>query len=1293
MEMEDKYNKNKGNAGLEGVEFQVNLLTVVLLNALRKHKNWRLSSENRDAAKFDDLVLELSDGSAILLQAKFKDNKKITRDQLLSCNSKSADFSLPKYFFSYQSIKTKFNVKWVIICTNTGVNEKGLEDVINRHFVDYDSVLHYQGGNCSFFTFNRNILPDLQVNAEQYHKNNLQGKIDKSVVTEENAEDFVEHLQFVFNYPSGEKLSKVTEQLLSCLNHSYVSSKISSKDIYKKVQDWFKQPHGEYLTEALAKAMFYEIKSDKYCEALKSYNVFFQNNDLNFTTSKKIFQITTEGGCLMQMLKILHALQKDESKKLFVDPDDESDVQQQAVEAFELRRYVYLIMVWTKLDTRLMEELSCKLRYICEKHSYKKVILIIELNKPLTQHTGVSNSDCDVIDGSMTVEDLSEDTQERLSNKKIIIYQGKRIALKELLAGHTVKDYAQAINLEMLQRLIREEEIKVGTQLLYLDENTTRCYINRRLEKEIIRRDENLESNYPGRVLSLNIDASQCPTDEESCNETEEEVFPEEDIYDVNAKVVLLKDAAGAGKSTVLTKIAANLKEKNPHLWVIKVELNEYTEILKDYLRRSKETISIRELLNSKDTTRLTNQLEEFVFSKEKKVVLILDGIDEISPDYTQLILNLLCECLQTPNFAKIFVVTRPHLTEELEAVLKVNSFVLQPFTDEDQIDFLTSYWAYNLEIMNDQAKKKCRQYAKALMRQMSELQHYNESPFAAIPLHVRMLAEIFQENIGYNEPQEWKGCKEYLSGDEVEPKFTEKLNITKLYDMFIEKKRNAFIDKGSPSGNTAANKALLEQFDDCLVHHRNLALELVLNKTARDLFSCCKCDKDVEVMLLKIGIVQKLDGKLHFIHRTFAEYFVAQSLLIELQQNRNLEFQRLLIDSVLLVQELNVTRAFFNSFLQKIVDSLPSNIFHSYQSSAYNGNLKNWIFQTKLVHVLAEEGCLAILQLILRCVDFKIIKDKEINITYINEGHINKNIAMLLFDRVFRFRANIKTCRSNTLNILRRLTMCGGINIRDTKGRTPLHFAARGGHLEMVKFLIEGGANINSVDNYTFTALDLAIFGGKWDAVKFFVESGADINLKQCNGRTPLHLAAKWGHLDTVKLLVKCGADVDIVNNYGKTPLLLAAWDGHLDIVKFLVEFGADANIKEVTGITALHLATWEGHWNVAKYLVEQGADVRIRGSEAFTVLHLAALGRDLDIVKFFVGHGGDVNVVDNKGCTALHFAASKGQLDIVRYLAGLVDDVNIMDSKGRTALDYAAFKSHLDTVKFLEGWEGCYK
>ena len=78
-------------------------------------------------------------------------------------------------------------------------------------------------------------------------------------------------------------------------------------------------------------------------------------------------------------------------------------------------------------------------------------------------------------------------------------------------------------------------------------------------------------------------------------------------------------------------------------------------------------------------------------------------------------------------------------------------------------------------------------------------------------------------------------------------------------------------------------------------------------------------------------------------------------------------------------------------------------------------------------------------------------------------------------------------------------------------------------------------------------------------EIVKLLIENGADINKSNNDGWTSLYLAVNKRHLEVIKLLIENGADINKSNNNGWTPLNIAANNGHLEIVKLLIENGAD--------------------------------------------------------------------------------------------------------------------------------------
>lgn len=121
---------------------------------------------------------------------------------------------------------------------------------------------------------------------------------------------------------------------------------------------------------------------------------------------------------------------------------------------------------------------------------------------------------------------------------------------------------------------------------------------------------------------------------------------------------------------------------------------------------------------------------------------------------------------------------------------------------------------------------------------------------------------------------------------------------------------------------------------------------------------------------------------------------------------------------------------------------------------------------------------------------------------------------------------------------------------------------ASYDGNLEMVRYLVEHGADVDYFDNY-FTSLMLACSKGNLEMVRYLVEHGADVNIQiQSNeGNTALMIASAYGHFDIVRYLIRHGANVNLRNNVGETALLFANEQFHLGIVDYLLEHGAIPN------------------------------------------------------------------------------------------------------------------------------------
>ncbi|MGQ0734830.1 MAG: ankyrin repeat domain-containing protein [Acidobacteriota bacterium] len=289
--------------------------------------------------------------------------------------------------------------------------------------------------------------------------------------------------------------------------------------------------------------------------------------------------------------------------------------------------------------------------------------------------------------------------------------------------------------------------------------------------------------------------------------------------------------------------------------------------------------------------------------------------------------------------------------------------------------------------------------------------------------------------------------------------------------------------------------------------------------------------------------------------------------------------------------------------------------------------------------------------------------------------------------------------------------------------GLTPLLFAARHGHLEAVKVLLDSGADLHQVSEGDQTSpLLMAIINGHYDLAKYMIERGANVTQAATNGVTPLYgvLNVQWApkalypqpraytqqkatHLEMMKLLIDKGADVNArlkmkvwysgynfdlsgVDEIGATPFWRAAYASDIEAMKLLVAHGADhhvatsrpagrprtgdggrENVQDVSGLPPVPV----GGPAVTPLQAASGVGY----AEGFAAnSHRYAPGGMLAAVKYLIEElGADVNARDHEGNTALHHAASRGDVDMILYLVEKGADVKAVNREGQTTADMA--------------------
>ena len=176
---------------------------------------------------------------------------------------------------------------------------------------------------------------------------------------------------------------------------------------------------------------------------------------------------------------------------------------------------------------------------------------------------------------------------------------------------------------------------------------------------------------------------------------------------------------------------------------------------------------------------------------------------------------------------------------------------------------------------------------------------------------------------------------------------------------------------------------------------------------------------------------------------------------------------------------------------------------------------------------------------------------------------------------------------------------------------------------INRVRELLDSGVDPNTRDINGDTILLFASSRDRIEIVKLLLQSGAEPNLVNTySGSTPLHLASSYGYTDIVRLLLEAGANPNITNGNGNTPLHLASSSGYTDIVRLLLETGANPNIRDRNGNTPLISASSRDRIEIVKMLLEHGVDPSIRNNDGESAYDLAIEFDNSDIVKLIQDH-----------------------------------------------------------------------
>jgi ankyrin repeat protein len=249
--------------------------------------------------------------------------------------------------------------------------------------------------------------------------------------------------------------------------------------------------------------------------------------------------------------------------------------------------------------------------------------------------------------------------------------------------------------------------------------------------------------------------------------------------------------------------------------------------------------------------------------------------------------------------------------------------------------------------------------------------------------------------------------------------------------------------------------------------------------------------------------------------------------------------------------------------------------------------------------------------------------------------------------------------------------------NIRNRQGFTPLIAAAGKGRGEIVKLLLEHGADVNARETqYGGTALLHAVISGRTEIVQRLKGKRIKKKVKKA--------AAGSAPTDIVRLLLDKGADLEAKDSKeGRTALLWAVRHNRNDMVEALLDKGASQKAKDKRGYTALVTAALYANPDTLSLLLDRAGRPEQDAAEMPLLLYAAAAGRT-DNIRLLLEKGADINARDDYGHTALMWAAKGGKKDVVKFLLEKGADAGLRDKEGKMALDVAKADDELMAMLF---------
>ncbi|KAJ8373587.1 hypothetical protein SKAU_G00041670 [Synaphobranchus kaupii] len=252
------------------------------------------------------------------------------------------------------------------------------------------------------------------------------------------------------------------------------------------------------------------------------------------------------------------------------------------------------------------------------------------------------------------------------------------------------------------------------------------------------------------------------------------------------------------------------------------------------------------------------------------------------------------------------------------------------------------------------------------------------------------------------------------------------------------------------------------------------------------------------------------------------------------------------------------------------------------------------------------------------------------------------------------------------------------------------LHEAASMSQEQCVSYLIAKGAKIDPLKKADWTPLMMASTRRNVWVIGELLQHGANPTLRNKDGWNSLHIACREGHPAVVQRLLEASPEVwRTESKTQRTPLHTAAMHGCEDVVNILLDrCGYQPDCRDSCGVTPFTDAVRTGHITIARLLLDKHqASPSAADCLGAQPLHHASLSAQEGALYFLVKDlGVDVNATaTDMQLTALHYAAKEGHTSTIKTLLKLGVNLHARDRKWRTALHAACAGQQADATRAL--------